>query len=63
MEYYLTKMRCKIELFGETLEIMQLVKASSPEMARKTVENAARKEKGDSIIIFEIRVDETLIGA
>jgi hypothetical protein len=62
MEYYLTRMRCKVEILGETIEVTQLVKASSPEMARKAVENAARKEKGDSIVIFEIRVNETIAG-
>jgi hypothetical protein len=62
MEYYLTKMICQVSPIHERVEVIQLVKASSPESAREEVKRAAIEEKGEDIVIFEIRVQETLIG-
>jgi hypothetical protein len=62
MEYYLTKMKCQVSLIDNEITVTQLVKATTPELARQAVERAAKEEKGDGIIIFEIRVQKTLIG-
>ena len=62
MNYYLTKTICKTGFLTDRQEVIQLVKASTPENAEIAVEKAARKEFGDDIIIYEIRVQETLIG-
>lgn len=62
MEYYLTKMKCKVSPIHDEITVTQLVKATTPELARQEVERAAKEEKGDDIMIFEIRVQETLIG-
>lgn len=62
MEYYLTKMKCQVSPIDDEITVTQLVKATTPELARQAVEDAAKEEKGDDIMIFEIRVQETLIG-
>ena len=61
MEYYLTKMECQISPIHDEIEVVQLVKATTPEFARDAVREAAIKEHGN-IMIFEIRVQDTLIG-
>ncbi len=61
MEYYLTEMKCKInQLVGE-IDVIQLVKATIPEFARKIVKETAEKEHRN-IVIFSIRIKDTLIG-
>jgi len=62
MEYYLSKMKCQVSPIHNEIEVIQLVKASSPQLARDEVERAAIEEQGKKITIFEIRIQETLIG-
>lgn len=61
MEYFLTKMTCQISPIDDEIEVIQLVKATTPELARDAVREAAIEDQGENIIIFEIRIQETLI--
>ncbi len=62
MEYYLSKMKCKVHPLDDEIEVIQLVKANSPDLAREDVEESALNECGGKIMIFEIRIQETLTG-
>lgn len=62
MEYYLTKMKCQISPIHDEIEVIQLVKATTPTLAIDAVREAAIKEQGENIAIFEIRIQETLVG-
>ena len=62
MEYYLTITTYQISPLYEEEKIMQLVKASNKENAKKAVENSIDDCDGKAFVIFKIEVYDTLIG-
>jgi hypothetical protein len=63
--YYLTKLEgvVKVEGFDDlTINVQQLVKASSKEKAREAVKKAAIEDQGKKLLILAIYVFDTLIG-
>lgn len=60
MNYYLTHL--EIQLYGAVYKVTQLVKASNRQNANSAVEEDAKEEYGNDVVIHSIRVDDLIIG-